>query len=102
MEKFIQNGQVAVIVDNYSFGWACNCKDKQKALFDPTLVKLILAGDVKLVHKFIRRKYPENKINADYLHISFVNKGCRFKVKFDSETLGEYVQIYDETQWIEA
>ena len=80
-ERYIMDGEVAVLICGNG-GWS-SCSDDPviaaRMLFDPDIVKALLAGDFEAGLKIARAKYPGEHFNDD-VEVEWVEAGERFIV----------------------
>ena len=84
MEKFIKDGQVAVLYSpGYGAGWSTWAyENREDMIFDVDIVKAILNKDVKLAKKIAERKYPEQYDGGiDALVVGWVPQGEEFDIR---------------------
>lgn len=84
MEKFIKDGQVAVLYSpGYGAGWSTWAYEGREALvFDVDIVKAVLNNDVKLAKEIAERKYPEQYNGGiDELVVGWVPQGEEFDIR---------------------
>lgn len=101
MDKHIVDGKVAVLVSpGWGAGWSTwlNCEE---AIFDTTLIKLILDKQWDVVYEYVEEIYPDStQDGVQNLTVYWVPLGTQFRIcEYDGN---EYIEIKDEIEWITA
>jgi len=107
MEKFIKDGQVAVVYSpGYGAGWyTWNQEHGAELVFDPGIVDLVLARkagkSLKELEAYMTLKYPDAYLGgARTLEVKWVPVGTRFRInEYDGN---ETVVLEDEDDWLIA
>ncbi len=103
MEKFIRDGEVAVLVSRgYGAGWYTWNYQHPMMLFDPVIVQMLLdqAGTDAIV-AYAEEKYPDAYLGGvDGLDLHWITVGTKFRI--DEYDGAESVEFLNEANWIEA
>ena len=97
----IVDGKVAVLVSpGYGAGWSTELAEKE-ALFDPTLVDLVLASKWDAALKYAKDTYPScYNFAVENLVVFWVPVGTEFRI---CEQEGyEYIELKEKVTWITA
>jgi len=105
IEKFIKDGQVAVLVSpGFGAGWSTWNYDSEQIefmLFDANCVKAVLAGQPEKAAQIVQNQFDEHVcvLGAEDLTVEFIEQGQRFRInEYDgSETL---VLLHPESYYI--
>jgi hypothetical protein len=104
MEKYIKNGQVAVIISpGFGAGWSTwnNVEYGEELMFDPMVVDMILNNKSEEFNTYIAVRYP-NLYNTgfDELAIQWVPEGTVFRIhEYDGN---ESIEIRENLNWVTA
>jgi hypothetical protein len=101
MDKFIRNGEVAVLFSpDYGAGWF-SWGAPEEAIFDPELVEAVKAGDYAQAEVIAERKWPDTfRGGVSQLAIAWVPVGMRFRInEYDG---CETVELYNPGNYITA
>lgn len=100
MEKFIRDGEVAVLISpGFGAGWYTANPEYPSILWDPTLAQMVLEGrHFTDLTQYVETRYPGvyrgGLIN---LMVWWVPEGTRFRVaEYDGS---ETVVLYDDEDW---
>jgi hypothetical protein len=101
MDKHIVDGKVAVLVSpGWGAGWS-TWLNNEEAIFDTTLVKLVLSEQWDAVYEYAKDIYPDcGQSGVENLIVSWVPVGTEFRIcEYDGN---EYIETKDEIPWITA
>jgi hypothetical protein len=104
MEKFIRDGNVAVIYSpGYGAGWYTwnNVTYGHELVFDPMLVDMILNNEKDKFETYIAMRYPEMyNTGFDDLAVKWLPVGTVFQIhEYDGN---ESIEIQKDMDWIVA
>lgn len=100
--KKIVDGKVAVLVSpGYGAGWSTELAEKE-ALFDPTLVDLVLASKWDAAVKYVEDTYLSSYYSSavENLVVLWVPVGTEFCIR--EEEGHEYIELKEKVTWITA
>jgi len=101
MEKFIKDGQIAVLVSpGYGAGWS-TWNNYPASVFDPDIVKAILANDITKACEIASEKYPEAyQGGMEDLIVEWIDEGTMFQIKeYDGY---ESIDIFGDASYLTA
>jgi hypothetical protein len=103
MRKVIENGHVAVLISpGFGSGWSTWNEDRQRMLFDPTVVEYVRTEGKSMsrddIIKYLEDTYMGIYLGSgfDNLIVDWIPQGTRFKIiEYDGS---ESIQVEDEIE----